>query len=342
MDWHALSIGIAMIARNCSSSIARALQSVQGIATQIVVIDTGSTDSTPQIATRLGAEVYFHSWQNDFSHARNWSLRYLHTRWALVLDSDEELDRVSLEQSISLLEREQVGGMEVSIVSALDGTAHAEHRYTRLFRVHPAIRFCGRIHEQIAESILAAGFEIVPSPVRILHYGYQQLLPEKIARNIELLEAEILRNQGSAWHRYHLGLAYFAAGRIEQAWQLLEPLCSHGELSTEQREIATLRCAQCALVRDDILGAEQLLSFVSGDDHREGLRLFIMAGVLAAQHDFEHAAELLTLLAVRRSHLVDQQQRAVFAERLRELAASFCKRSQHRSLVPHQWEKIFR
>lgn len=345
MDSNISSIGVAMIARDSSRTIGDALASVRPIASQIVVVDTGSTDATATTAARLGAEVYFHRWTDDFSAARNRALGYMRTDWVLVLDSDERLDVGSLCAARALLADPAVGGVEVVIASTLDGgSAYHEHRYTRLFRCHPAIRFEGKIHEQIAPSIVAAGFEIVQSSVRILHDGYRQISQEKIARNIALLEAELRDNPDSVWHRYHLGLAEFARGDIERARALLDPLRGSAELTDAQRELAAIRCAQCALAADDLLEAERLLAFTSSDRHREGLRLFVLAGLLAAQRQFHAAAEVLSMGPVRDSGLVEQDQRAVFAERLAELAR------RQRSTGPletdrngaHRWQTIFR
>lgn len=182
MDSQIPTVGVAMIARDCAETIARALCSVRTIARQIVVLDTGSHDRTPTVAARLGAEVYFHPWRNDFSDARNLALDYLRTDWVLVLDSDEELDGESFRAHCPNLADPMIGGVELTIVSALEGgITTAEHRYTRLFRRHRDIRFEGAIHEQIAASIQRAGFEIARSQVRILHYGYQTVQPEKLS-----------------------------------------------------------------------------------------------------------------------------------------------------------------
>lgn len=342
MDSPAPTVGVAMIARDSAETIRRALDSVRPIATQIVVVDTGSRDHTPTIAARCGAEVYFHPWTDDFSAARNWALGYLRTDWALILDTDEELDHQSFTAARSVLQQTHVGGIEVTIVNALEGNAYHEHRYTRIVRCHRAIRFSGKVHEQIAEAIRSAGYAIVAADVRILHHGYHQLSPEKIERNIALLETELSAQPESIWHRYHLGLAEFARGNIDRAWALLEPVRSSAELSLEQQEMATLRCAQCALARDDFLTAERLLAFTSADRHREGLRLFVLAGVLAAQRQFHAAAEVLQLAPVCQSGLVEQQQRELFAERLAALAQSRNTRGETVWQPERQWRAVFR
>lgn len=70
-------------------------KSVRGIADEIIVVDTGSTDSTLQIALSFGAKVVHHTWNGDFAAARNAGLQQAHGQWILILDGDEELDAKS-------------------------------------------------------------------------------------------------------------------------------------------------------------------------------------------------------------------------------------------------------
>ena len=69
-------LSLCMIVRNEERHIKRCLESVKGLVDEIIIVDTGSTDNTVSIAKRLGANVYLHEWENDFSKARNESLKY--------------------------------------------------------------------------------------------------------------------------------------------------------------------------------------------------------------------------------------------------------------------------
>ena len=80
-----------MIVRNEEVNIERALRSVIGVVDEIVVVDTGSEDKTVEIAKKYTEKVYFHEWKDDFSEARNFSLRFPTCEWVLILDADEEL-----------------------------------------------------------------------------------------------------------------------------------------------------------------------------------------------------------------------------------------------------------
>ena len=81
-----------MIAKNEERVLARCLASVRAIVDEIILVDTGSTDRTVEIAESFGARVYHAPWENDFSKVRNVSLSYATKDWILVLDADEEID----------------------------------------------------------------------------------------------------------------------------------------------------------------------------------------------------------------------------------------------------------
>src|SRR5271166_6606105 len=104
------SLGLAMIVKNGVNTLRECLASVTGLTAQIVIVDTGSTDGSAQLARDLGATVFDLPWQDDFSKARNAALQALTTEWALVLDDDEELDPAARAKIPSLLENAAVGG----------------------------------------------------------------------------------------------------------------------------------------------------------------------------------------------------------------------------------------
>ena len=82
-----------MIVKNEADNLPRCLNSVANIVDEIIIVDTGSTDKTVEIAERYNARVYHHPWENSFSKARNYSLKYATCDWILYLDADEELSK---------------------------------------------------------------------------------------------------------------------------------------------------------------------------------------------------------------------------------------------------------
>src|SRR5208282_3153424 len=82
-------LSLAMIVKNESRCLARCLQSVKGIADEIVIADTGSTDDTIKIAREFGAKISNFDWVDDFAAARNFAINQTTGGWILVLDADE-------------------------------------------------------------------------------------------------------------------------------------------------------------------------------------------------------------------------------------------------------------
>ncbi|MBV9271488.1 MAG: glycosyltransferase family 2 protein, partial [Candidatus Eremiobacteraeota bacterium] len=80
-----------MIVKNEERFLGKCLASAQGIVDEMIVVDTGSSDATIEIAKRFGARVEQREWRNDFAWARNEALKLATKRWILVLDADEEL-----------------------------------------------------------------------------------------------------------------------------------------------------------------------------------------------------------------------------------------------------------
>src|ERR1700733_14329760 len=85
-------LALSMIVRDAAATLRQCLESVRGIADEIVIGDTGSTDSTIEIAREFGARIIEVPWTNDFSAARNTVLAEVRSDWVLALDADEVLD----------------------------------------------------------------------------------------------------------------------------------------------------------------------------------------------------------------------------------------------------------
>src|SRR5262245_57509130 len=82
-------LSLTMIVRNEEESLDRCLASARGLADELIVVDTGSTDRTVEIARAHGASVHHFKWCDDFAAARNVALRHATGQWCLHLDADE-------------------------------------------------------------------------------------------------------------------------------------------------------------------------------------------------------------------------------------------------------------
>jgi tetratricopeptide (TPR) repeat protein len=231
-----MTLSLAMIVKDEEEHLGRCLQAVAPWVDQLVVVDTGSTDRTVEIAREHGAEVLHHAWTGDFAEARNISFEAATCDWVMYLDADEVLvegEGPRLRELLGRVWREAFFLVETNYTGSLEEGTAVTHNALRIFRNRPEYRFEGRLHEQIAHHLPGYLPERVElSPVRIDHYGYLGVVrdtKDKSRRNIELLERQEAEQGPSAFLHYNLGSEYAAAGdssaaleRFRNAWSLLE------------------------------------------------------------------------------------------------------------------------
>ncbi|HUK23230.1 MAG TPA: glycosyltransferase [Terriglobales bacterium] len=222
------TLGLAMIVKDGANRLRDCLASAAGLASQVVIADTGSTDGTPELARALGAQVFDLPWQDDFSAARNAAIERLTTDWVLVMDDDEELDPAAEEEIPPLLRHAQVGGffltqrnyLPVSLGSGGHATSvrpndstfprapqaqgYADFPSCRLFRRHPQIRYSGRVHEQVIPQIRALGFALAGAGSIVHHFGHlsspaQLRAKDELYRKLGRLKLNDAPNDPQAW-----------------------------------------------------------------------------------------------------------------------------------------------
>ena len=188
-----------MIVKNEEKNIERALEWAKGIAFEQIVVDTGSTDRTVELAEKMGAKVYHFEWINDFSAAKNYAMDLAKGEWIAFLDADEYMSRADAKELISILKKidnDPKASKECEAITCtfinLDDNNNASSVIThqRVFKNRPYLRYEGRIHEEIK---LRHGHMNAPQ-VRIMHTGYTQATyadTNKKDRNIEMLKKEL-------------------------------------------------------------------------------------------------------------------------------------------------------
>lgn len=251
-----------MIVRDEADTLPRALASVAGVASQVVVVDTGSKDGTPRVARALGAEVHEAPWRDDFAAARNESLRHVRQPWVLVLDADEELVADDVWRLASAVEDPQAEAYNLRIVSVVGtGREFADGYVTRLFRNDPRVKFRGRVHEQVADSAAAAGWRLKHLDVRLLHTGY---LPAVMAarhkheRNLALLRAVAADEPENPYWHFQLGQTLLAMGRVGEARAAYGDALDLLEASSPLLPVAVAAAVRAAGAAEDWNAAERL------------------------------------------------------------------------------------
>ena len=186
------TVSLCMITKNEEAHLARCLCSADAIVDEIVVIDTGSTDRTRDIATVFGARVDEFEWNNDFSAARNVSLAKASGDWILVLDADEVISTADYENFRKLLSHFAPYGVAYEFctrnytdkvnligwkpndglyVNEEAGCGWTASDKVRLFPNHPEIRFQYPVHELVEPSLKQKGMTVERCDIPIHHYG---------------------------------------------------------------------------------------------------------------------------------------------------------------------------
>ena len=222
-------LSLSMIVRNEEARIAACLASVQDLADEMVVVDTGSSDATVSLARAAGARVEQIDWPGDFAPARNSALTFLNGDWVLVLDADEQL-RPEVIPVLKQLMAEP-DALVINLLRYEVGAAMAPYSsVSRLFRRHPAIRWSRPYHSMIDNSVQ----ELLTSEPHwrildcaepaILHDGYSPELlagTDKAERLRQAMEAELKAHPGDPYASAKLGGLLISEGKHDQALPLL-------------------------------------------------------------------------------------------------------------------------
>ena len=230
-----LTLSLCMIVRDEEEMLPRCLAAVKDAVDEIVIVDTGSTDRTVEIAQSFGARVIEQAWTGSFSDARNTSFDAATSDWVMYLDADEVLVAEDVDRLRALTGRtwrEAFYLVETNYTGeAGDGTA-LTHNALRVFRNRPEYRFEGRLHEQIAHHLPAYAPErLEQTTVRLEHFGYLgsvRTSRDKSRRNIELLRAQQAESTPTPFLHFNLGSEYAAVGdgpaalaEFERAWAMV-------------------------------------------------------------------------------------------------------------------------
>ncbi len=214
-------LSVCMISRDEEDCIGPALLSVRDVASEIVVVDTGSRDRTCDTASGLGAKVIRARWTGDFSAARNLALDHATCGWILVLDADERL-RTESRRHVHRATQSDAQACFVKIVNHIgDGSEKEISAALRMFRNRPDYRFAGLIHEQIGPAIQrAVPDSVISTEITLDHMGYMDSFVERKAkktRNFEMAKEAVRRQPDDAFCRFNLGVELSRLGRPEEA-----------------------------------------------------------------------------------------------------------------------------
>jgi len=195
-----IRLSVCLLTRDEVGNIERVLRSVEGVADEVIVADTGSTDGTIPLASKLGATVVPCTWVEDFSAGRNAALAAASGEWVLWLNPDEELPA----ESRTLIRELIDSGPDVfgylarvrMIGRAERPDQFAEALDIRLFRRRLDLRYEGRVHPgfsaSIGEAVARDGQRVAESALVVNVHAYLSTLSKaKLRWAARLLEKEL-------------------------------------------------------------------------------------------------------------------------------------------------------
>lgn len=254
-----------LIVRDNAKTIRACLESLRPWVDELVVVDTGSKDDTPRIAAELGARVFHFDWIDDFSAARNESVRHARGQWVFWMDSDDVIDTANGRALRALAigtHPEDVFGYVVRVhctgpdPASTDDVTVVDH--VKLFRNRSELRFEHRIHEQIIPAIRRAGGRVAWTDLFVVHAGYDHS-PEgqerKKQRDLRILHRELDEMPGHPFTLFNLGMTYADVGEPARAAGYLEDSLRNSHPGDSQRRKAYALLSFCRSVLGDLSGA---------------------------------------------------------------------------------------
>lgn len=201
-----LPISLTLIVKNEEEYLADCLSSVHQMVKEIIIVDTGSTDKTKEIAESFGAQIFDYEWKDDFADARNTALDKATQPWILQLDADEEIFKGDLEWFYQNYPYENVDGYWMYIYNYKKNKPVMDaHPLIRFFKNKPGNRYIYRIHE----NLILEGRSAV-SGARIFHKGYAtvELDQKKADRNLKLLQKRVKEDPKDPLSHYYFAQMY--------------------------------------------------------------------------------------------------------------------------------------
>ena len=290
------TLSLCMIVKNEEKFLEQCLRSVQSLVDEIVIVDTGSTDKTKEIASKFTRKIYDFVWCDDFAAARNVSLAHATGDWVLVLDADESLsqrDHSAIKDLISaagsdisgfvLTQRNyfqkmedmaygsfkeinvSAAGGELGFISSKDDT-YTESKQSvgwlptpivRLFRREQQSAFSGRVHEDVSPSLNG---KIISATIPFHHYG--KLNPETWKKKWQLYERlgeKKAQEQQDYYVYFELGRQYLAGKDGEPQLEKAKEMFERSILQNSSFWLSWFNLGSIYLIQNDLESARVCL-----------------------------------------------------------------------------------
>ncbi len=218
-------LSLCMIVKNEEKNLEGLLKKALLFSDEIVIVDTGSTDKTVEIAKKYTSKVYTFQWIDDFSAARNFSLEKATGSYFLWLDADDNVPEESIHK-INILKNYFDGKNFFYFIlrNLLSGQEAGSFYQIRCAPLKEMVRFTGAIHEELFKSLDNPNFVGVRTDIVIEHHGYSSpnLFKSKMERNLKILLREKEARKSDITYTYYLATTYRSLKKEREAREILE------------------------------------------------------------------------------------------------------------------------
>lgn len=205
-------LSVCLIVKNEELNLRYCLESIKDIAGEIIIVDTGSTDSTIEIAKDFTSKIINFKWNDNFSDARNESIKEASGDWILFLDADERIDKDDCISLQKLLSSTNFNAIYFRLNNYSNGKFISSSSVLRAFTNNKKLKFQGKIHEQIRPSVETIyGKDVFYySDIKILHHTNSDRSKQN-DRNLKLLFTYPNEDKNSYYY-YSLANQYYISG----------------------------------------------------------------------------------------------------------------------------------
>lgn len=203
-------ISACIIVKNEEEMLRNCLESIRSGVDEIIIVDTGSTDSTKKIAREFTKKVYDYEWENDFSAARNFAAAKASGDWIVAIDADECVDVENLKGAVKEIEEQKdqynMYLVEITSFSGSLGESTTVNQMLRIYKNDGSICFKRAIHEQL--QTVEGKPRINLSSLKLYHYGYLTDVVEKQDkknRNVKIIQKDLKNENNKAFSFFNYG-----------------------------------------------------------------------------------------------------------------------------------------
>ena len=199
------TISACMMVKNEEEFLGECLDSVRDWVDEIIVVDTGSTDRTIEIARSYGAKIFHQEWLNDFSYHRNYSIDQASCDWIFIIDADERMVPEDVPVLLKLINDDKFSLLSVNVynVYGKDEDKVTFLNSTRFFKRELQLHYEGIVHNVLH---VPPGNKVLRTSARLKHLGYDlspDKMAQKFARSKALLEVQLKEDPENTFALYN-------------------------------------------------------------------------------------------------------------------------------------------